>query len=120
MYFNGYGVAAIVCFVLALAFAVTGVLKRSYVAVGAFAICFVLTIILPAFDIYQRIEETENKTHSVIEENFKDCVFADDNTFYWNNSMYKYKLSEDENQVIIICQEDGTKNVVTYELEKSK
>ncbi len=116
MYFNGYGVAAIVCFVLALAFAVTGVLKRSYVAVGAFAICFVLTIILPAFDIYQRIEETENKTHSVIEENFKDCVFANDNTFYWNNSMYKYKLSEDENQVIIICQEDGTKNVVTYEL----
>ena len=116
MHLNGCEIASIVCFVLALVFAVTAVVERSYVAVGAFAICLVLTIILPAFDIYQRIEETENKTHSVIEENFEDCVFADDNTFYWNNSMYKYKLSEDGNQVIIICQEDRTKNVVTYEL----
>lgn len=116
MYFNGYEVATIVCFVLALVFAATGVVARSYVAVGAFAICLVLAIMLLAFGIYQEIEETENKTHSVIEENFEDCVFADDNTFYWNNSMYKYKLSEDGNQVNIICQEDGTKNVVTYEL----
>ena len=118
MYFNGYGVAAIVCYVLALAFAVTGVVKRSYVAVGAFAICFVLTIILPAFDIYQRIEETENKTHSVIEENFKDCVFVDDNTFCWDDKMYEYELSKNGDHVVIKYQENGTKKMLTYELVK--
>lgn len=113
MYFNGYEVAAMVCAFLALAFLVMGMLT-DYFEVGGMAtiIFLILAITLcVAGDV-----QTKNEIRSVIEENFEDCVFADDNTFYWNNSMYKYKLSEDGNQVIIICQEDGSKNVVTYEL----
>ena len=80
-------------------------------------ICFFCSMFLLAMGFCQ---EAENKAHSVIEENYEDCTFADDNTFYWHDKVYEYKLNEDENQVNIIYQEDGTKKVATYELEKSK
>ena len=84
------------------------------------ALCWILLAVTIIAE--QKIRENEEKveTRLVLEENYKDYVSMEDNTFYWNDKVYEYKLNKDENQVIIICQEDGTKKVATYELEKSK
>lgn len=117
MYFNGYEVAAMVCAFLALAFLLIGVLTDYFEVVGMATIIFLILAITlcVAGDV-----QTKNEIRSVIEENYENCTFADDNTFYWHDKVYEYKLNKDENQVNIIYQEDGTKKVATYELEKSK
>ena len=63
-------------------------------------------------------QQKENETFSVIEKNYRDCMFLNDNAFYWNNQMYKYELSEDESKVNVTCQENRTKKMFTYELVK--
>lgn len=57
--------------------------KNSYITIlsCAFIVC---SFVLFAEDFLQKDEEVENKAHSVIEENYEDCTFADDNTFYWH------------------------------------
>ena len=115
MYFNWYEVAAMVCAFLALAFLVMGVLT-DYFEVGGMAtiICLILTITLcVAGDV-----QTKNEIRSVIEENYEDCVFADDNTFFWNDKVYEYKLNKYGSKVNVMYQEGGTKKVVTYDLRK--
>ena len=115
MYFNWYEVAAMVCAFLALAFLVMGVLT-DYFEVGGMAtiICLILTITLcVAGDV-----QTKNEIRSVIEENYEDCVFADDSTFFWNDKVYEYKLNKYGSKVNVMYQEGGTKKVVTYDLRK--
>lgn len=79
MYLNGYEIAAMVCASLTLVFIVVG-LFADYFEVGRIAtiICLILTMILCIAGTVQ----TENETHSVIEENYKDCVFAENNKFF--------------------------------------
>ena len=115
MYFNGYEVAAMVCAFLTLAFLVIGVLT-DYFEVGGMAtiIFLILTMILCIAGTVQ----TENEIRSVIEENYEDCVFADDSTFFWNDKVYEYKLNKYGSKVNVMYQEGGTKKVVTYELKK--
>ncbi len=115
MYFNGYEVAAMVCAFLALAFLVMGMLT-DYFEVGGMAtiIFLILAITLcVAGDV-----QTKNEIRSVIEENYEDCVFADDNTFFWNDKVYEYKLNKYGSKVNVMYQEGGTKKVVTYDLRK--
>lgn len=83
-------------------------------------ICFLCSMFLLAMSFCQEAKEIETEVRSIITENYEGCTFADDNTFYWHGKVYEYKLNENGNQVNIIYQEDGTKKVDTYELEKSK
>lgn len=115
MYFNGYEVAAMVCAFLALAFLLIGVFI-DYFEVGGMApiIFLILAITLcVAGDV-----QTKNEIRSVIEENYENCVFADDNTFFWNDKVYEYKLNKYGSKVNVMYQEGGTKKVVTYDLRK--
>lgn len=120
-----YMIDGIILFLVGIAFLTITVIKpfdkpkNSYITIlsCAFIVC---SFILFAEDFLQKDEEVENKAHSVIEENYEDCTFADDNTFYWHDKVYEYKLDENKNQVNIVYLEDGTKKVATYELKKSK
>ena len=120
MYFNGYEVAAMVCASLTLAFIVVGVFT-DYFEVERIAtriatiICLILTMILFIAGTVQ----TENKTRSVVEENYKDCVFAEDNKFFCNDKIYEYELSKDRNKVNVMSQEDKNQKVVTYKLKNN-
>jgi hypothetical protein len=117
MYFNGYEVAAMVCAFLALAFLLIGVLT-DYFEVGGMA---TIIFIILAITLYVAGDvQTKNEIRSVIEENYENCVFADDNTFFWNDKVYEYKLNKYGSKVNVMYQEGGTKKVATYELEKSK
>lgn len=120
MYFNGYEVAAMVCASLTLVFVVVGVLT-DYFEVERIAtrivtiICFILTMILCIAGTVQ----IENETRSVIEENYKDCVFAENNKFFCNDKVYEYKLNKYRNKVNVMPQEDKNQKVVTYKLENN-
>lgn len=117
MYFNGYEVAAMVCAFLALAFLVMGILT-DYFEVGGMAtiIFLILAITLcVAGDV-----QTKNEIRSVIEENYEDCVFADDNTFFWNDKVYEYEISKNKTELIVKCRENGTENATAYDLEEVK
>ena len=115
MCFNFYEIAAMVCASLTLVFVVVGVFT-DYFEVGGIAtiICLILTVILCIAGDAQ----TKNEIRSVIEENYEDCVFADDSTFFWNDKVYEYKLNKYESKVNVMYQEGGTKKVVTYDLRK--
>lgn len=120
MYLNGYEIAAMVCASLTLVFIVVG-LFTDYFEVGRIAtriatiICLILTMILCIAGTVQ----TENETRSVIEENYKDCVFAENNKFFCNDKIYEYELSKDRNKVNVMSQEDKNQKVVTYKLENN-
>ena len=117
MHLNGYEIAAIVCLVLGMVIFVIGALINYFfyhfpnLILGT-AICFFLAIIL--YGIGTRQEK--NEMISVIEENYEDCTFVDDNTFCWDDKMYEYELSKNRDQVVIKYQENGTKKMFTYEL----
>lgn len=80
-------------------------------------ILFVVTIIAE-----QTIEENEEKveTRSVLEENYKDYVPMEDNTFYWNDKVYEYEISKNKTELIVKCRENGTENATAYDLEEVK
>ena len=68
------------------------------------------------------IEENEEKveTRLVLEENYKDYVPMDNNTFYWNDKVYEYELSKNKTELIVKCRENGTENATAYDLEEVK
>lgn len=80
-------------------------------------ILFVVTIIAE-----QTIEENEEKveTRLVLEENYKDYVPMEDNTFYWNDKVYEYEISKNKTELIVKCRENGTENATAYDLEEVK
>lgn len=80
-------------------------------------ILFVVTIIAE-----QTIEENEEKveTRLVLEENYKDYVPMEDNTFYWNDKVYEYEISKNKTELIVKCRENGTENATAYNLEEVK
>ena len=68
------------------------------------------------------IEENEEEveTRLVLEENYKDYVPMEDNTFYWNDKVYEYELSKNKTELIVKCRENGTENATAYDLEEVK
>lgn len=80
-------------------------------------ILFVVTIIAE-----QTIEENEEKveTRLVLEENYKDYVPMEDNTFYWNDKVYEYEISKNKTELIVKCRKNGTENATAYNLEEVK
>lgn len=83
MYFNGYEIAAMACASLTLVFIVVG-LFTDYFEVGRIAtrIAIIIYLILTMILCIAGTVQTENETRSVIEENYKDCVFAENNKFF--------------------------------------
>lgn len=115
MYLNGYEIAAMVCMLLVVIILLIGWATDYFeIKLLVCLICMFFAVILLIVGDMQ----TKNETHSIIEENYENCVFADDNTFFWNDKVYEYKLSEDRSKVNVIYQEGGAKKVVTYELRK--
>ena len=70
------------------------------------SICYILS----NYDEQQNIETT-------IEENYKDCAFIEYNQFYFDGKLYQYRLDSSESKVIIICKDDGAKEVESFNLE---
>ena len=68
------------------------------------------------------IEENEEEveTRLVLEENYKDYVPMEDNTFYWNDKVYEYELSKNKTELIVKCRENGAENATAYDLEEVK
>lgn len=76
-------------------------------------ICFICSMFLLAMSFCQETEEIETEVRSIITENYEECTFADDNTFYWHGKLYEYELNEDETQVTVKRRESET-----YDLKK--
>ena len=74
-------------------------------------ICFICSMFLLAMSFCQETEEIETEVRSIITENYEECTFADDNTFYWHGKLYE--LNEDETQVTVKRRESET-----YDLKK--
>ena len=70
----------------------------------------------------QKIRENEEKveTRLVLEENYKDYLPMENNTFYWNDKVYEYELSKNKTELIVKCRENGTENATAYDLEEVK
>ena len=70
----------------------------------------------------QKIRENEEKVEIrlVLEENYKDYLPMEDNTFYWNDKVYEYELSKNKTELIVKCRENGTENATAYDLEEVK
>lgn len=120
-----YTIVAIILYLAGIIFSIITLIKRSdeprnFIYAFIACICFFGSIVLIATNLCQKNKKVEIEVHSIITKNYEDCTFADDNTFYWHDKVYEYKLNENGNQVNIIYQEDGTKKVATYKLEKSK
>lgn len=125
MYLNGYEIAAMVCASLTLVFIVVG-LFTDYFEVGRIAtiislilatiICLILTVIL-CIAKYKGDARTKNELRSVIEENYKDCAFIEDNQFYSDGKLYQYRLDSSESKVIITCQDDNEKEASCFKLD---
>ena len=84
------------------------------------ALCWILFVVTIIAE--QTIEEKrkETETRLVLEENYKDYVPMDNNTFYWNDKVYEYELSKNKTELIVKCRENGTENATAYELEEEK
>ena len=84
------------------------------------ALCWILLAVTIIAE--QKIRENEEKveTRLVLEENYKDYVPMDNNTFYWNDKVYEYELSKNKTELIVKCRENGTENATAYELEEEK
>ena len=126
MYLNGYEIAAMVCASLTLVFIVVG-LFTDYFEVGRIAtiislilatiICLILTVIL-CIAKYKGDARTKNELRSVIEENYKDCAFIEDNQFYSNGKLYQYRWDKNKSKVIIIRKGDNEKEVDCFKLDE--
>ena len=84
------------------------------------ALCWILLAVTIIAE--QKIRENEEKveTRLVLEENYKDYVPMEDNTFYWNDKVYEYELSKNKTELIVKCRENGTENATAYDLEEVK
>ena len=84
------------------------------------ALCWILLAVTIIAE--QKIRENEEKveTRLVLEENYKDYVPMDNNTFYWNDKVYEYELSKNKTELIVKCRENRTENATAYELEEEK
>lgn len=84
------------------------------------ALCWILFVVTIIAE--QTIEEKrkETETRLVLEENYKDYVPMEDNTFYWNDKVYEYEMSKNKTELIVKCRENGTENATAYDLEEVK
>lgn len=83
------------------------------------ALAFLCVILMLITQVMEKNEE-EIEAHLVLEENYKDYVPMDDNTFYWNDKVYEYELSKNKTELIVRCLENGTENATAYDLEEVK
>ena len=84
------------------------------------ALCWILLAVTIIAE--QKIRENEEKveTRLVLEENYKDYVPMEDNTFYWNDKVYEYEISKNKTELIVKCRKNGTENATAYDLEEVK
>ncbi len=62
-------------------------------------------------------QELENLTETIIEKNYKDCAFIEDNQFYSKGKLYQYRWDKSKSKVIIIRKGDNKKEVNCFKLE---
>lgn len=82
------------------------------IAVGVIFFAF-FGFIYPLVTDYNEQQSVE----STIEENYKNCAFIEKNQFYFDGKLYQYRLDSSESKVIIICKDDGAKEVDSFNLE---
>lgn len=84
------------------------------------ALCWILFAVTIIAEQTIEKNEEEVETRLVLEENYKDYVPMEDNTFYWNDKVYEYELSKNKTELIVKCRENGTENATAYDLEEVK
>lgn len=62
-------------------------------------------------------QELENLTETIIEKNYKDCAFIEDNQFYSKGKLYQYRWDKSKSKVIITCKDDNAKEVDFFKLD---
>lgn len=89
---------------------------------GCILFCILAVLCGISYCLTLIIEENEEKveTRLVLEENYKDYVPMEDNTFYWNDKVYEYEISKNKTELIVKCRENGTENATAYNLEEVK
>lgn len=94
--------------------------KDIFLLLALSALCWILLAVTIIAE--QKIRENKEKveTRLVLEENYKDYVPMEDNTFYWNDKVYEYELSKNKTELIVKCRENGTENATAYDLEEVK
>lgn len=86
--------------------------------VGIYAIA-INGILLVLFFIYPIVTgyDEQQSVESTIEKNYKNCDFIEDNQFYSEGKSYQYRLDNGASKVIIICKDDGAKEVDSFKLD---
>ena len=86
--------------------------------VGIYAIA-INGILLVLFFIYPIVTgyDEQQSVESTIEKNYKNCDFIEDNQFYYEGKSYQYRLDNGASKVIIICKDDGAKEVDSFKLD---
>ena len=85
------------------------------VGIYAIAINGILLVLFFIYPIVTSYDEQKN-VESTIEENYKDCVFIEENKFYSDGKLYQYRLDNSENKVIITCKDDNEKEIDCFNL----
>lgn len=92
---------------------ITDILGGCAIAVGVILLIFFGFVCpIAAYD-----DEQQN-IESTIEKNYKNCAFIEKNQFYSDGKLYQYRLDNSKSKVIIICKDDGTKEVDCFKLDK--
>ena len=86
------------------------------VGIYAIAINGILLVLFFIYPIVTSYDEQKN-VESTIEENYKDCVFIEENKFYSDDKLYQYRLDNSENKVIITCKDDNEKEIDCFKLD---
>ena len=76
-----------------------------------------LIVLIPFANIIIDEQELENLTETIIEKNYKDCAFIEDNQFYSKGKLYQYRWDKSKSKVIITCKDDNEKEVNCFKLD---
>lgn len=83
------------------------------VIAGLFIMIFIsgsICYIVSNYDEQQNIE-------TIIEKNYKDCAFIEDNQFYSEGKLYQYRLDKSKSKVIITYKDDSEKEASCFKLD---
>ena len=91
-----------------------------FLGIGAIIFTFSIGMIIltPLFNTIIDEQELENLTETIIEKNYKDCAFIEDNQFYSNGKLYQYRWDKNKSKVIIIRKGDNEKEVDCFKLDE--
>lgn len=85
-------------------------------------ICFIVVLFIMIFIsesicyILSNYDEQQN-IETIIEKNYKDCAFIEDDQFYSEGKLYQYRLDKSESKVIITYKDDNEKEASCFKLD---